>query len=188
MPTSRTASCCWMVPSLGPAASMPLVQPAIFCFRRTPYRCSRLSAFRLSGTFPTRLNSAPATDAVWIHYDGNTNSILERNIGQALGMGAVFDPKTYESTLRIANLHRLEVLTHKLNAPKWPADILGPIDPDESDSRRENLQRHMPRLPPEPPLRADRCRDRSSTGQQLRPTRRRRRAVSRPQSSRSLTA
>jgi len=68
------------------------------------------------------------TDAVWIHYDGNTNSILERNIGQALGMGAVFDPTTHESTLRIANLHRLEVLTHKLQAPKWPADILGPID------------------------------------------------------------
>ncbi len=44
----------------------------------------------------------------WIHYDGDTSSILERNIGQALGMGAVFDPKTYESTLRIGNLHKLE--------------------------------------------------------------------------------
>jgi len=40
----------------------------------------------------------------------------------------VFDPRTYESTLRIANLHRLEVLTHKLQAPKWPVDIFGPID------------------------------------------------------------
>jgi len=66
---------------------------------------------------------------VWIHYDGDTNSILERNIGQALGMGAVFDPKTYESTLRIENLHRLEVITHKLSAPKWPADLFGPSDP-----------------------------------------------------------
>ena len=74
----------------------------------------------------TQQRSGGAT--VWIHYDGNTNSILERNIGQALGMGAVFDPKTYESTLRIENLHRLEVLTHKLAAPKWPADMLGPID------------------------------------------------------------
>jgi hypothetical protein len=64
----------------------------------------------------------------WIHYDGNTNSILERNIGQALGMGAVFDPKTYESTLRIGNLHQLEVLTHKLQPPKWPAEVLGAID------------------------------------------------------------
>jgi hypothetical protein len=64
----------------------------------------------------------------WIHYDGNTNSILERNIGQALGMGAVFDPKTFESTLRIGNLHRLEVLTHKLQPPAWPEQVLGAID------------------------------------------------------------
>ena len=67
-------------------------------------------------------------NAVWIHYDGNTNSILERNIGQALGMGAVFDPTNYKSTLRIENLHWLEVQTHKLTPPKWPADVLGPID------------------------------------------------------------
>ncbi|MFN7997162.1 MAG: di-heme-cytochrome C peroxidase [Bryobacteraceae bacterium] len=64
----------------------------------------------------------------WIHYDGNTNSILERNIGQALGMGAVFDPVTWESTLRIENLHRLELLTRKLQPPKWPADVLGTVD------------------------------------------------------------
>ena len=77
---------------------------------------------------PDTTQQRSGKEAVWIHYDGNTNSILERNIGQALGMGAVFDPETYESTLRIANLHRLEVLTHKLSAPKWPADILGTID------------------------------------------------------------
>jgi mono/diheme cytochrome c family protein len=77
---------------------------------------------------PDTTQQRSGTDAVWIHYDGNTNSILERNIGQALGMGAVFDPRTYESTLRIENLHRLEVLTHKLSAPKWPVEIFGPID------------------------------------------------------------
>jgi hypothetical protein len=77
---------------------------------------------------PDTTQQRSGTDTIWIHYDGNTNSILERNIGQSLGMGAVFDPRTYESSLRIANLHRLEVLTHKLQAPKWPADILGPID------------------------------------------------------------
>ena len=77
---------------------------------------------------PDTTGQRSAADAVWIHYDGNTNSILERNIGQALGMGAVFDPNTYESTLRIANLHRLEVLTHKLTPPRWPADMLGAID------------------------------------------------------------
>jgi hypothetical protein len=76
---------------------------------------------------PDNIGRKPA-DFGWIHYDGDTNSILERNIGQSLGMGAVFDPKTYESTLRIGNLHRLEVLTHKLQPPKWPADVLGAID------------------------------------------------------------
>jgi mono/diheme cytochrome c family protein len=76
---------------------------------------------------PDNIGRKPS-DFGWIHYDGNTNSILERNIGQALGMGAVFDPKTYESTLRIGNLHRLEVLTHKLHAPTWPADVLGAVD------------------------------------------------------------
>lgn len=77
---------------------------------------------------PDTTQQRSEADAVWIHYDGSTNSILERNIGQALGMGAVFDPNTWESTLRIENLHRLEVLTHKLSAPKWPADIFGSVD------------------------------------------------------------
>ena len=71
---------------------------------------------------------APGEEMRWIHYDGNTNSILERNIGQALGMGAVFDPDSFESSIRIKNLHRLEVLTHKLQPPKWPAEMLGPVD------------------------------------------------------------
>ena len=73
----------------------------------------------------------------WIHYDGNTNSILERNIGQALGMGAVFDPKTHQSSLRIANLHRLEVLTKKLTPPRWPADLLGPIDTAKAEAGKK---------------------------------------------------
>jgi mono/diheme cytochrome c family protein len=84
-------------------------------------------SFPFIWSVPDNIGRKPA-DFQWIHYDGNTNSILERNIGQALGMGAVFDPKTYESTLRTGNLHRLEVLTHKLQPPKWPADVLGPIE------------------------------------------------------------
>ena len=81
---------------------------------------------------PDNTQQHAVADMVWIHYDGDTNSILERNIGQALGMGAVFDPKTYESTLRIANLHRLEVLTLKLKPPAWPADIFGAVDQEKA--------------------------------------------------------
>ena len=84
-------------------------------------------SFPFIWSIPDNIGRKPA-EFEWIHYDGDTNSILERNIGQALGMGAVFDPKTYESTLRIGNLHRMETLTHKLQPPVWPADVLGPID------------------------------------------------------------
>ena len=99
---------------LFPKSAMKMQSPVSFPF--------------LWGVPDTTQQRAPGQEPRWIHYDGNTNSILERNIGQALGMGAVFDPKTYESTLRIANLHRLEVLTHKLQPPAWPSDVLGPID------------------------------------------------------------
>ncbi len=84
-------------------------------------------SFPFIWSVPDNIGRKPA-DFTWIHYDGDTNSILERNIGQALGMGAVFDPKTYQSTLRIANLHTLELLTHKLQPPAWPAEVLGAID------------------------------------------------------------
>jgi mono/diheme cytochrome c family protein len=98
-------------------------------FPKDPIRMQSPVSFPFIWDVPDTTQQRSGTDAVWIHYDGNTNSILERNIGQALGMGAVFDPNTYESTLRIANLHRLEVLTHKLTPPQWPAGMLGAIDP-----------------------------------------------------------
>ncbi len=104
-------------------------------------------SFPFIWSVPDNIGRKPA-DFTWIHYDGNTNSILERNIGQALGMGAVFDPETYESTLRIGNLHQLEVLTHKLQPPKWPADVLGAIDEAKAERGRTDLQPEMRRLPP----------------------------------------
>ncbi len=99
---------------LFPQSAMKMQSPVSFPF--------------LWGVPDTTQQRAANEEPRWIHYDGNTNSILERNIGQALGMGAVFDPKDYESTLRIGNLHRLEVLTHKLQAPAWPSGVLGRID------------------------------------------------------------
>jgi mono/diheme cytochrome c family protein len=56
----------------------------------------------------------------WLHWDGNTNSIMERNIGQALGLGAIAVPATGQSTVLPRNLHRLELLAKKIEAPAWP--------------------------------------------------------------------
>ncbi len=57
----------------------------------------------------------------WLHWDSNTNSIMERNIGQAIGLGAVVNMHTKASTLLPRNIFRLEVLARKLAPPLWPS-------------------------------------------------------------------
>jgi cytochrome c peroxidase len=59
----------------------------------------------------------------WYHWDGNTNSLLQRNVGQAVGMGAVYDPKTYRSAVRAGALGQLEHVLWKLQSPRWPAEL-----------------------------------------------------------------
>jgi hypothetical protein len=63
----------------------------------------------------------------WLQWGANTDSVMERNIGQALGVGALADRRTFESTLNIDNLHRLEQLAYKLTPPAWPASF-PPVD------------------------------------------------------------
>jgi hypothetical protein len=57
----------------------------------------------------------------WVHWDGNTDSISERNAGQALGLGALVDTSTLRSTLLPVNLYLLEDYVRKLPAPTWPS-------------------------------------------------------------------
>jgi hypothetical protein len=56
----------------------------------------------------------------WYHWDGSTNSLLERNVGQALGLGAVFDRSTFVSTVNVANIEELERAASRIEPPKWP--------------------------------------------------------------------
>ena len=63
----------------------------------------------------------------WLHWDANTTSVLERNIGQALGLGAVLDRSSFASTVSVINLHRLEQLARKIKPPQW-TDAIGAID------------------------------------------------------------
>jgi len=63
----------------------------------------------------------------WLHWDANTNSVMERNLGQALGVGAVYDPHSMRSTLNPIHIHRLEQLARRLPEPRWPA-AFPPID------------------------------------------------------------
>jgi mono/diheme cytochrome c family protein len=72
----------------------------------------------------------------WYHWDGSTNSLLERNVGQALGLGAVFDRSTFVSTVNIANIQELERLAVKIKLPAWPA-AFGTPDPARVARGRE---------------------------------------------------
>src|SRR5262249_24058903 len=53
----------------------------------------------------------------WFQWGVNTNSVIERNIGQALGVGATMEPdKGFRSTVRVDNLQAMEGLQYKLTA------------------------------------------------------------------------
>ena len=80
----------------------------------------------------------------WLQWGANTNSVMERNIGQALGVGAVFDPVTFRSSVRLENLHRMEQLTYKLTAPAWPASF-PPVDQAKADRGKTLLRRDTAR-------------------------------------------
>lgn len=69
----------------------------------------------------------------WYHYDNNTTSMVQRNIGQDLGVGAVLDINTGKSTVELKNLLRLETLASQIPIPKWPQGTLGSIDAGRSD-------------------------------------------------------
>jgi mono/diheme cytochrome c family protein len=78
----------------------------------------------------------------WFQWGVNTNSVIERNIGQALGVGATMQPdKGFSSTVRIDNLHAMETLQYKLSSPVWPAELLGPIDRDRADRGKKVFDR-----------------------------------------------
>jgi hypothetical protein len=71
----------------------------------------------------------------WLQWGANTNSVIERNVGQALGVGAWVDAKTWDSSVRIDNLNELEHLTYKITPPAWPGSF-PPIDQAKADAGR----------------------------------------------------
>jgi hypothetical protein len=77
----------------------------------------------------------------WLQWGANTNSVIERNVGQALGVGAWVDTKTWDSSVRIDNLNELEKLTYKITPPAWPASF-PPIDTAKADRGRTLFTAH----------------------------------------------
>lgn len=77
----------------------------------------------------------------WVQYNASIRTPMSRNIGEVLGVGGLVNlPGTpgepWQSTVNVRNLHLMEKqLSGKepysgLASPKWPADILPPLDLD----------------------------------------------------------
>lgn len=79
----------------------------------------------------------------WVQYTASVKQPLARNVGEALGVGAVIKmlnadgqpippEQRYDSSVRIADLIRIEQTLQRLKPPKWPESIFDPIDHDKA--------------------------------------------------------
>ncbi|UTA48164.1 cytochrome c [Simiduia sp. 21SJ11W-1] len=75
----------------------------------------------------------------WVQYNGSVSQPLARNIGEALGVGAVIplmNPEggplpahaRFRSSVRIPDIERIEHTLQTLQEPEWPAEIFGEPD------------------------------------------------------------
>ncbi|OZG74805.1 hypothetical protein BTA51_06320 [Hahella sp. CCB-MM4] len=75
----------------------------------------------------------------WVQYNGSVAQPLARNIGEALGVGARIPlindtggplpaEERFRSSVRIADLQRIEHTLQTLQPPKWPEDLFGKIN------------------------------------------------------------
>lgn len=104
----------------------------------TPEGYSRTDAFGRIGNLvarinnPTELTATTSVPHMWgmkyksmFHWNANTNSVMNRNIGQSFGLGAVLTnpdgegDARFDSTSNLHNLARLERLLYKLEVPNF---------------------------------------------------------------------
>jgi hypothetical protein len=75
----------------------------------------------------------------WVQYNAAVRQPMSRNIGEALGVGAVMhltdasgalspEPERWRTSIPVRNLHILETLLESLQPPKWPESALGTVD------------------------------------------------------------
>ena len=104
----------------------------------------------------------------WVQYNASIRLPMIRNIGEALGVGAMVNldrnkGKTSVSTVNIKNLHQMEDQLggdepfSGLRSPQWPEHILGKLDPEKVRRGSELYGRYCVEchLPPVETLKAE---------------------------------
>ena len=72
----------------------------------------------------------------WLHWNANTNSVIQRSIGEAIGVGATLNLETDATSVDIVNQIKIEEQVRKLTPPKWPAEIFGQPDTNKVEKGR----------------------------------------------------
>ncbi len=83
----------------------------------------------------------------WVQYNASVAQPLARNVGEALGVGAIaplrsemYEPlpgsERYRSTVDIAGLTRIEHALQMLRPPRWPENLLGAVDRAKAERGR----------------------------------------------------
>jgi mono/diheme cytochrome c family protein len=130
-----------------------------------------------SDTFDPTVNIAPTDAPVnyphiwstswfdWVQYDGSIMQPMIRNAGEALGVSALVNLSRpdglYTSSVLVRDIYDMERLLagqepvpakrfQGLDAPKWPTEILGPIDRTKADRGAKLYKEHCQgcHLPP----------------------------------------
>ncbi len=80
----------------------------------------------------------------WVQYNASVSEPLARNVSESLGVGAKFQffddygrplplDQRYQTSVQFENLTRIEATLQKLRPPRWPEDLLGPIDKGKAE-------------------------------------------------------
>lgn len=78
----------------------------------------------------------------WVHWDGNSSTVLARDFAQAIALGGDFIPATGESTVIPRNVIALETVARSFQSPAWPEDVLGKIDRAKAKAGEALFQSH----------------------------------------------
>jgi hypothetical protein len=93
--------------------------------------------------WPKEVGGPVNTPVIWgfdrsqfIFWTGVTNSMLERNLAQGVALVTDFNWTTYETTVSVKKLEAVSAFARKTVAPKWPEQLLGPIDQEKAAAGR----------------------------------------------------
>lgn len=79
----------------------------------------------------------------WVQYMGSVSQPLARNVSEAMGTGATIGlldnygrpipgDEQFRTSIDFASVHRIETTLQRLTPPRWPQDLLGPIDKEKA--------------------------------------------------------